>query len=87
MRELQYKNERHDHEIILKSPKTDIVSCKKNIKNLDKEKLLIVISETLIGAASTLSSSTIAMFNPSAGIITSRSTALLTSLAILITID
>ena len=39
----------------------------------------------MIGSASTIRSSTLALLNPSAGIIISNSTALLTSIAILIT--
>ena len=45
---------------------------------------MFYITERLIGSAATISSSTLALLNPSAGIISS-STALLTSIAILIT--
>ena len=46
---------------------------------------MTIITETLIGSASTINSSTIAILNPSVGIIFSSSTALLTGSAILIT--
>ena len=47
--------------------------------------MLLIITEILIGSASTISSSTMGLINPGAGIIISSSTALLTSIAILIT--
>ena len=48
-------------------------------------KILLIITEILVGSASTVSSSTMGLINPRAGIIISSSTALLTSIAILIT--
>ena len=45
----------------------------------------MIITQILIGSASTISSSTMGLINPGAGIIISSSTALLTSIAILIT--
>ena len=47
--------------------------------------MLLIITEKIIGSASTISSSTMGLVNPGAGIIISSSTALLTSIAILIT--
>ena len=47
--------------------------------------MLLIITEILIGSASTISSSTMGLINPGAGIIISSCTALLTSIAILIT--
>ena len=47
--------------------------------------MLLVITEILIGSAPTISSSTMDLINPGAGIIIPSSTALLTSIAILIT--
>ena len=46
---------------------------------------MLIITEILIGSASTINSSTIAVLNPSAANIFSSGTALLTSIAILIT--
>ena len=47
--------------------------------------MLLIITEILVGSASTISSSTMGLNNPGAGIIISSSTALITSIAILIT--
>ena len=54
-------------------------------KSLSKKKVLTIITETLMGSASTINSSTLAKLNPSVGIIFPSSTALLTGIAILIT--
>ena len=58
---------------------------KKNYKKLNKKKVLLIITEILVGSASGVDSSTMGLINPGAGIIISSSTALLTSIAILIT--
>ena len=58
---------------------------KKNYNSFDKKKVLLIITDILIGSASTKSTSTLAKLNPSVGVIISSSTALLTSTAILIT--
>ena len=47
--------------------------------------MLFIITEILIGTGSTIASSTMRLINPGAGITISSSTALLTSIAILIT--
>ena len=85
LKELQYKTERHDHENILKSLKVDNEYYKKKYKNLNKKKILLIITEILIGSGSAIGSSAMSLINPGAGIIISSSTALLTSIAILIT--
>ena len=85
LKELQYTTEKHDFENILKSLKDDNVSYKKKYKSLNKKKLLLIISEILIGSGSAISTSTMSLINPSVGIVLTSSTALLTSLAILIT--
>ena len=85
LKELQYKTEKHDYENILKSLKADKEYYKKKYKNLNKRKVLLIITEVLVGAGSTIGSSTMGLINPSAGIIISSSTAFLTSIAILIT--
>ena len=46
---------------------------------------MLIITEILIGSGSTISTSTLGIINPGAGIIISSSTALLTSIAIMIT--
>ena len=85
LKDLQYKTEKHDHENILKSLKSDNEYYKKKYKSLNKKKILLIITEILIGSGSAISSSAMTMINPGAGIIISSSTALLTSIAILIT--
>ena len=82
---LKYQTEKRDHEIILKSLKVDNEYYKKKYKNLNKKKVLLIISEILVGSASAVGSSTMGLIIPGAGIIISSSTALLTSIAILIT--
>ena len=61
----------------------------KNIKNiyisLNRKKTLLIITEILIGSGSAISTSTMSLINPSIGILLTSSTALSTSLAILIT--
>ena len=85
LKELQYKTEKHDHEKILKSLKYDNESIKKKYKSLNKKKILLVITEILIGSGSAIGISTMGLINPTVGIVFSSSTALLTSIAILIT--
>ena len=85
LKEVQYKQEKYDHENIIKSLKIDDEYYKKKYKSLNKKKVLLIITEILIGSASTISSSTMGLTNPGTGIVISSSTALLTSIAILIT--
>ena len=85
LKELHYKTEQHDHENILKSLKIDNEFYKKKYKSLNKEKVLLIITEILIGSGSATSTSTMPLINPNIGIVLTSSTALLTSLAILIT--
>ena len=85
LKELLYKTEKHDFENILKSLKKDNESYKKKYKSLKKKKILLIISEILIGSGSAISTSTMSLKNPSIGIVSTSSTALLPSLAILIT--
>ena len=58
---------------------------KRNIKNLNKKKILLIITEILIGSGSTIGTSTMSIVNSSIGIVLTSSTALLTSIALLIT--
>ena len=85
IKELKYKTEKHDHESILKSLKADNESIKKKYKSLNKKKILLFITEFLVGSGSAITTSTMGLINPSVGIVISSSTALLTSIAILIT--
>ena len=85
IKNLNYQTEKHDHENILKSLKIDNEDYKKKYKGLNKKKVLLIITEILVGAGSAVGTSTMGLINPGAGIVISSSTALLTSIAILIT--
>ena len=85
IKNLKYQTEKHDHENILKSLKVDNDYYKKKYKSLNKKKILLIITEILVGSGSVIGSSAMSLINPGAGIIISSSTALLTSIAILIT--
>ena len=50
LKELQYKAEKHDHENILKSLKSDNEYYKKKYKSLNKKKVFMINSEILIGS-------------------------------------
>ena len=69
----------------MKSPKIDNEYYKKKYKSLNKKNILLNITEILVGAGSAIGSSSMVLINPGAGIVISSSTALLTSIAILIT--
>ena len=85
LKELQNKTEKHDHENIINSLKYDNEYLKKKYEILNKKKVILIITEILVGSASTISSSTTGLINLGSRIIVSSSTALLTSIAILIT--
>ena len=85
IKNLKYQTEKHDHENILKSLKIDNDYYKKKYKSLNKKKVLIIITEILIGSGSAIGTSTMSLINPSIGIVLTSSTALLTFIAILIT--
>ena len=85
IRNLKYQTEKHDYENILKSLKSDNEYYKKKFKNLNKKKVLLIITEILIGSGSAITSSTFSFINPSIGIPIASCSAFLTSLAILIT--
>ena len=85
IKKLKYTPEKHDHENILKSLKSDNESYKKKYKSLNKKKVLLIITEILIGSGSAITSSTFSLINPSIGIPIASCSALLTSIAILIT--
>ena len=85
IKNLKYQTEKHGHGNILKSLKIDNDYYKKKYKSLKKKKVLLIITEILVGGASAVGSSTMSLINPGAGIIIASSTALLISIAILIT--
>ena len=85
IKNLKYQTEKHDHENILKSLKSENESYKKKQKSLIKKMILLIITKKVVGSACAVGSSTMGLINPGAGIIFSSITALLTSIAILIT--
>ena len=85
IKNLKCQTEKHDYENILKSLKSDNQYYTKKYKSLNRKKVLLIITEILVGSGSTISSSAMTMINPGAGIVISSSAALLTSIAILIT--
>ena len=85
IKNLKYQTEKHDHENILKSLKSDKNYYEKKYKSLNKKKILLIITEILVGSGSAIGSSAMSLINPGAGVVISTSTALLTSIAILIT--
>ena len=85
IKNLKYQSEKYDFENILESLKNDTEKYKKKNKSLNKKKILLIITEILIGSGCAFGSSTMSLINPGAGTIISSSTALLTSIAILIT--
>ena len=85
IKDLKYQTEKHDHENILKSLKSDNEYYRKKYKSLNRKKILLIISEILIGSSSSIGSSALSIISPGPAIVISSSTALLTSIAILIT--
>ena len=77
--------EKHDYENILKSLKIGNEYHKKKDKSLNKKKVLFIITEIFLASGSAISTSTMSLINPSIGIVLTSSTALLTSITILIT--
>ena len=71
IKNLKYQTEKHDHENISKSLKVDNEYYKKKYKSLNKKKVLLIITEILVGAGSAVGSSTMGLINPGAGIIIS----------------
>ena len=81
----EFQTEKHDHENILKSLKNDNELLIKKYKSLNKKKILIIVTERLIGSGSAIGTSTMFLINPSIGVALTSSSALLTSIATLIT--
>ena len=85
VKDLKYRIEKHDRENLLKSLKNDNEYYKKKYKRLIKKKVLLIITAILLGSGSATTTSLMSLMNPSIGIVLISSTALLTSIAILIT--
>ena len=60
---LKYQTEEHDHENILKSPKIDDEYYQKKYKSLNKKKILLNITEILVGSGFAISTSTMGLNN------------------------
>ena len=60
-------------------------NTKRNIKVQKKKKILLIVTEILVGSGSAIGTSTMSIINPSIGVVLTSSTSLVTSLAILIT--
>ena len=85
IKKLKYQTEKHDYENILKSLKSENQYYTKKYKSLNKKKILLIITEILVGSGSAIGSSAISIISPGPAIVISSSAALLTSIAILIT--
>ena len=84
IKKLKNRREKHDYGKILKSLKIDNHYYRKKYKWLNK-KIFLNNPENLKGSSSTIVCSTLSNVNPSIGIPTASSAALITSIAILIT--
>ena len=54
IKNLKYQTEKHDHENILKSLKVENEYYEKKYKSLNKKKVLLIITEILIGSGSAI---------------------------------
>ena len=86
IKELKHRPEKHVYVWISTSMRTDNDCYKKKNISLNRKKLLLNITETLIGSSSR-KTSTLTIINPSADLILSSSSALITSITNLITIE
>ena len=85
IKELKDKTEKYDHEIILNFLQIGNGYYEKKYKILNKKKVLVIIIENVLGSGSTITTCTMSLINASIGIVLTSSTALFTSIAILIT--
>ena len=85
IKNLRYQTAKHDHENELKSLKIDNDYYKEKYKSLNKKKVLLIINKILLGSGLAITTSTSRLVNPSIGIVSTSSTALLNSIATLIT--
>ena len=87
IKNLKYPAEKHNYENILKTLEADNEKFKKKYKSVIKKKVLLIITEILVGYGSAVGTSAMSLLNPSIGVVLTSSSALLISLAILITND
>ena len=67
IKNIKYQTEKHDHGNTLKRLKIDNGYFKKQYSSLNKKKLLIIVTEILVGSASAVGSSTMGLNNPGVG--------------------
>ena len=58
IKNVKYETEKHDHENILKSLKIDNEYQRRKNKSLNKKKVLLIITEILLGSGSAITTST-----------------------------
>ena len=58
IKNLKYQTEKHDYDNILKNLKADSEKYKKKYKILNKKKILLIVTEILIGGGSAIGIST-----------------------------
>ena len=85
IKNLNDQTEKHDYENILKGLEIDNEYYEKKYKSLNKKKVLLNITEVLVGSESARGISKVSLVIPSIGIVLTSSSDLLTSIAILIT--
>ena len=85
IKKLKNKTGKHGYENKLKSLIIDGEYYKKKCENLNERKLLVFFTRGLIGSGPAITTSTLSLVNPSIGITIASFSALLTSMAILIT--
>ena len=71
IKNLKNPTEKHDHENIIKSLRIDNDYYKRKHKSLNKRKILLIVTEILVGSACAVGSSTMGLNNPGAGFIIS----------------
>ena len=87
IKELKYKTEVHDYEIILKSLKVDNEYYKKKFKNLNKKKVYVAVHEILMGASGLTIGTALSVTGIGAtiGVPIAGASTFITSIAVLIT--
>ena len=85
IKDSKYRTEKNDHENIVESLGIDKNFHKKRFKVLKKRNVSLDFTESFVGSGSVVTTSKFSKFNPSIGIVLTSSTALLISIAVLIT--
>ena len=85
IKDLKYKAEKPDPENISKFLKIENENVERKYKSQNMKKVLLLITEILLGSGSAKTTSTMSLLNSSIGIVLTSSAAFLTSIATLIT--